>query len=290
MRSVLAVFLLIILVACQSPPVQTEEPTSKPSGNESGSEIAQATDPVEPASANQTITVFAAASLTDVVNEIGKIFEAQNPNIEFIYNYAGSQQLAHQISQGAPVDVFLSANQAQAEIVLDVGRARQEDIIPFAGNHLVVAVPASSPGLITTFSDLARPGIKLVVAAPEVPAGRYFSEVLEKAGSEASWGEEFVQSVQDNIVSYEENVRAVLSKVILGEADAGIVYYSDAILAGAEQVGLVEIPAVINAQATYYIVPVDDALSEPTIERYLQFILSDEVQPVLAEFGLLNTR
>ena len=274
MRSVLAVFLLIILVACQSQPVQTI-PTQQPTSNNSGS---------------QTITVFAAASLTDVVNEIGRIFEENNPNVQFIYNYAGSQQLAHQISQGAPVDVFLSANQVQAEAVLEVGRARQEDILPFAGNHLVIAVPAVSQGLVATFSDLARPELKLVVAAPEVPAGRYFTEVLEKAGSDAAWGEEFVLSVKANIVSYEENVRAVLSKVILGEADAGIVYYSDALLAGAEQVGWIEIPAAINTQATYYIVPIDEALSDPAVGEYVQFILSDEIQPVLAEFGLLNTR
>ncbi len=173
------------------------------------------------------VLVFAAASLTDVFAELARSFEAEQPGVELIFNFAGSQQLAQQLAQGAPADLFASADLMQMDAAIEAGRSSPDLLSPLATNSLILVAPGDNPAVIGGLSDLARPGVKIVLAAPEVPAGRYTDALFARAAANAELGPQFPGAVADNVVSFEQSVRAVLSKIRLGEADAGIVYTSD---------------------------------------------------------------
>ena len=154
--------------------------------------------------------------------------EAAHPGLTITYNFAGSQALVTQLQEGAKADVFASANNAQMKAAIDNGSISGEPE-PFVRNRLAVVVPADNPAGIDSPADLGQDGLKLVLAQAEVPVGKYARESLCKMGQDsATYGDDFVNSVAANIVSEEEDVRDVLAKVELGEADAGIVYVSDA--------------------------------------------------------------
>ncbi|MBP1692290.1 MAG: molybdenum transporter, periplasmic molybdate-binding protein, partial [Chloroflexi bacterium] len=212
-----------------------------------------------PTPTGQTVTVFAAASLTEAFNEIAKAFEAQNPGTNLSFQFAGSQQLTQQLAQGAPADVFASANQTQMDAAIEAGRITSDQFQPFAGNKLVMVYTRQNPGLITQIKDLAKPGIKLVLADKAVPVGKYSLDFLDKAAQLPDYGPTFKDGVLKNVVSYEQDVRSVLTKVVLGEADAGIVYLSDLKAASVSQINVLEIPPDLNVDALYYIAPVQDS-------------------------------
>ena len=237
-----------------------------------------------------TITVFAAASLADAFKKLGEDFRLKNPQVEIIYNFAGSQQLSQQLAQGAPADVFVSADMTQMQAAIDTGRVQTEMISAMAGNNLVVITPASNPGMVTNMQGLVKKGLKLILAAPEVPAGAYTLQFLDNASEIPEFGGDFKDQVLNNVVSYEENVRAVLSKVILGEADAGIVYQSDALKAGPTQVLFMLIPQEINVNATYWIAPVADSSQEENVRQFIDYVLSEEGQTTLEIFGFIPTQ
>lgn len=233
------------------------------------------------------LIVFAAASLTDAFDALGADFEARHPGVDIRFNFGGSQQLAQQIAFGAPADIFASANETQMEVVIETGRAVADQAVPFAGNQLAVAIPANNPGGIEVFSDLANPGIKLIVAAEEVPVGRYTQQFLEKANRSADLDPAFAENVTANVVSYEQSVRAVLSKISLGEADAGIVYSSDIVGQNDVQVRSFEIPPALNVVAAYPIALLTDSAQPALAAAFIDFIRSSEGQEILAEYGLL---
>lgn len=232
------------------------------------------------------VIVFAAASLTESFNDIARQFEEANPGVSVVLNLAGSQQLAHQLSQGAPADVFASADEEQMTAAIQVGRVRSGKQQPFAGNQLSLIIPANNPGGLRTLSDLARPGLHIVLAAPEVPAGRYAKMFIDAAADDPGFGPIFKERVMANIVSYEENVRAVLSKVRLGEADAGIVYHSDAAPNLAGEINELPIPEELNVLATYSIAPLSNSESPQLARKFIDFVLSAEGQDTLAGNGL----
>lgn len=259
-RLILLSLLLAALAACSAPPAA---PTTPP-----------------PA----TLTVFAAASLTESFGELGKLFEEQHPGVTVVFNFAGSQQLVQQLAQDAPADVFASANNPQMQAAVDAGRVDAGSPQTFVRNLLVVVTPADNPGGLNSLQDLARPGLKLVLAAPEVPVGQYAQQFLEQAGQDPSFGPDFVAGVTQNVVSYEENVRAVLSKVSLGEADAGIVYATDAASAG-DAVRTLPIPDALNVVAAYPLAPVTDSAQAELAAQFIALVLSPEGQAVLARYG-----
>lgn len=231
------------------------------------------------------LVVFAAASLSETFTELGHRFESSHPGTKVVLNFAGSQQLAHQLNQGAPADVFASANERQMEVAISSGRIDQSSQRIFAQNQLVIIVPKENPGAIQTLEDIADPGQRLIVAAPEVPAGAYAQMVIENMSANPSFGPAFTKAVFDNIVSYEENVRAVLSKIRLGEADAGIVYMSDVRNQAVEEVSMLMIPEEFNVSAKYPIAPTNDS-KEPELARdFIDFLLSPSGQELLIEFG-----
>lgn len=244
---------------------------------------------VEPAArSNQTptLTVFTAASLTEAFTAIGEQFEAARPNMRVLFNFAGSQQLAQQIAQGAPVDVFASADQQQMQLAIQSGRIDVSAPRIFAANRLVVIVPRDNPASIIGPQDLAKPGAQIVMADEAVPVGSYSLEFLNNASQRLEFGESYRNRVLENVVSYEENVKAVLSKVSLGEADAGIVYISDLAAADTNAISVLEIPGSLNVAASYLIAPVADSPQAALASDFVDFVLSSSGQDILAQYGL----
>ncbi|MDX1436561.1 MAG: molybdate ABC transporter substrate-binding protein [Anaerolineales bacterium] len=237
-----------------------------------------------PPSESRTLQVFAAASLAEAFQELGEVFSRDNPGIDVNFNFAGSQALARQISHGAPADIFASADEAQMQVAVDSGRIDAGSLRPFATNELVVAYPARNASGVEGLDDLAVPGLAIVLAAEEVPVGQYSLEFLWKA-SLAGYGEDFREHVLDNVVSYEENVRAILSKVALDEADAGLVYRSDVLGDQANKVGYLTIPADLNVVAVYPVAPLRDSSLHAEGEDFIEFLLSPAAQEILASHG-----
>jgi molybdate transport system substrate-binding protein len=231
--------------------------------------------------------VFAAASLSEAFTALGEHFLAENPGEKITFNFAGSQQLAQQLAQGAPADIFASADRKQMDVAIQAGRVSSESLQPFAQNRLVLVFPKANPAGLSQLEDLSKSGLKLILAAEAAPVGRYSLDFLEKASQDSSFGSGFKDEVLKNVVSYEENVRAVLSKVILGEADAGIVYASDISRANVEQVGSLAIPDDLNVLADYYLSPITDSQTPDLAKNFITFVLSTTGQDILARYGLI---
>ena len=222
------------------------------------------------AAAPSEIKVFAAASLTAAFTELGQQYTSANGGTKVTFNFAGSQALATQIQQAAPADVFASADLANMDKVKDlVGTPRN-----FASNRLQIVVEQGNPRNVQGLDDLAAGDLKVVLAAPEVPAGRYAAEVLGKAG------------VSVKPVSEEDNVKAVVTKVSLGEADAGIVYVTD-VAAGGDKVEGIGIPESQNVLAIYPIATVSESRSPGQAQAFMDLVLSAEGQQVLRANGFL---
>jgi molybdate transport system substrate-binding protein len=223
------------------------------------------------------LTVFAAASLRESFEGLARTFEAKWPGIKVRLNLSGSQELRTQIENGARADVFASADQkhmaalAKAELVT-VPRV-------FARNTPVVIVPKGNPAKVGSFEQLAN-AKKIVIGVPEVPIGSYTLEILDKAGAE------FKQKVLANVASRELNVRQVLAKVSLGEADAGIVYRTDA-LAAKDKVEIVEIPTKVNVIAEYPVAVLTKAPQAAAARAFVDLLLSGDGQKRLAAAGFV---
>ena len=235
-----------------------------------------------------TLNVFAAASLTNAFGEIGANFAAAHPGTEVIFNFAGSNQLATQIAEGAPADLFASANGTQMKVAIESGRIISGTQQTFARNRLVVITPSDNPAGLTGLPDLATPGLKLVFAASEVPVGQYSLDFLDKAEADGSLGAGYKAAVIANVVSYEENVRVVLAKVSLGEADAGIVYTSDVAANAAGAVAQIEIPDNLNTVASYPIAPLNDSPNLALAQQFMDYVLSPTGQQVLTQYGFIS--
>lgn len=235
-----------------------------------------------------TLTVFAAASLTDAFGEIATAFSAANPGAEITFNFAGSQQLVAQLGQGAPADVFASANASQMNVAIEASRVVSGTQKTFVRNRLVVITPKDNPAGLTTLADLAKPGIKLILADKAVPVGQYALDFLRKASVLPEYTESYSPTVLANVVSYEDNVRSVLTKVGLGEGDAGIVYTTDAAL-DADSLQLIEIPDTLNTIASYPIAPVSDSANPELARAFIDFVTGPEGQQILVKYGFIST-
>lgn len=276
-------FLLVLaslLAGCATQPTATQTTT------ETGVTETPASIISEPA----VLNIFAAASLTEPFGEIGKVYEANHPGVTAVFNFAGSQQLAQQINEGAPADVFASANKTQMDAVVEAGGIESGTEQIFATNRLVVIYPQDNPAGLKKLRDLANPGLKLVLAAEEVPVGKYALEFLDKATADPAFGMTFRDSVLGNVVSYENNVKVVLTKVALGEADAGIVYISDISGEDASKVGRLDIPDALNVIASYLIAPVRGSENPDLAQAFIDLVLSQEGQDILAKNNFIPVR
>lgn len=227
-----------------------------------------------------SITVFAASSLKEAFTRIGDDLKAKGVLSDVTFNFAGSQALATQLSQGARTDVFASADGRNMDAAVASGAVDAHASRPLLTNRLVVV--ASKDGSVRTLHDLVRPGLKVVLAAPSVPAGGYSVQALEKLSASPEYGADFGARVLANVVSREENVRQVLAKVALGEADAGIVYATDA---DNGNVTTIPIPDEYNVVARYYVASTLSAPNPDGARRFVEYVLSPEGQAVLAEYG-----
>lgn len=214
------------------------------------------------------IKVFAAASLTAAFNKIGQDFTAANPHTKVTFNFAGSQALATQIQQGAPADVFASADTTNMDKVKDLVATPQN----FASNLLQIVVGKGNPRAVRGLADLTNPDLKVVLAAPDVPAGKYARQALD------------AQHVTVRPVSLEDNVKSVVTKVALGEADAGIVYVTD-VTAGGDKVSGVDIPNDQNVPATYPIATVKAGGHQSQAQAFVDMVRSGHGQQILESFG-----
>lgn len=271
------------LLTATALPAQSTDPVIPPTATVASTDASESTAALEPV----TLTVFAAASLTDAFNEIKSAFETANPSVTIAYNFGGSNALAQQLGEGAPADVFASANKKQMDVAIEAGRVVTGTTQVFVRNRLVVIVPQDNPGSVVTLQDLAKPGLKLILAAKDVPVGQYALDFLDKAVAGATFGATYKDDVLANVVSYEDNVRSVLTKVALGEGDAGIVYTSDVSGDAAQDVVSFAIPDELNTIATYPIGAVQDSAHADVAQAFIDYVLSPEGQAILESYGFL---
>ncbi len=273
-------------------PAQATAPTqpTAPAATAAGAVVTptQAMSATQPAATTpRTLTVFAAASLTESFTDLGKQFEAANPGVKVVFNFAGSQQLAAQLDQGAPADVFASADTAHMLVVIKGGEVVSGMQSTFAHNRLAVIFPKDNPAQVSALSDLAKPGLKLDLEDKSVPAGQYTLNMLAKMSKDPAYGADFQAQVLKNVVSYETDVKVVVSKVSLGEADAGVVYTTDA-SAAADKLGSLTIPDQYNQIATYPIAAIANAPEPDLAKGFVAFVLSPAGQQTLARYGFIS--
>lgn len=233
------------------------------------------------------LIVFAAASLTEPFTDIGKRLEMSYPGLKVVYNFGGSPALRSQLEQGAHADIFVSADAVQMDLAAKNGVVQGEAPI-FVKNRLVVIVPKANPGKVTEFRDLARPGLKVDLANSKVPVGNYSRQAFSKAG--AAYGTDFERQVLANIVSEEENVKQVVTKIQLGEADAGIVYVSDVTPRVSKDVLTVPIPEAYNQGASYPIALTREVKNRAAAEALMAFVLSAEGQAILKAHNFIPVK
>lgn len=232
------------------------------------------------------LTVFAAGSLTEAFTELGTLFETQHPGVKVTFNFANSSTLLQQISQGAPADVFASAAASFMDKAVAQGLIAPDHVRIFARNRLAVILPKDNPANVQSLSQLTQPGLKLVLGAKEGPMGTYVEEFLNKASASQAFPPDFKEKVYANVVSYESTVKGVVNKVALKEADAGIVFLTDA-QSAADKLQILAIPDNLNVAAVYPIAPLKASPNLAMAEKFVQFVLSEEGQTVLARYGFL---
>src|SRR5918993_2262933 len=227
------------------------------------------------------LTVYAASSLTEAFGELKTDFEEENPGTGVQLNFAGSSTLLTQLKQGAPADVFASADEAKMDDAVSDGLAEAPQT--FARNRLTVIVPAGNPAGVGGYRGPAKPTITLVLAQDEVPVARYAKESLTMAN--AVYGSDFSERVLSNVASREADVKAAAQRVAVGDADATIVYTSDATPSLRERVEVIEIPEELNVVATYPIALTENAQSLELAQGWVDLVLSGEGQRVLESYG-----
>jgi molybdate transport system substrate-binding protein len=264
----------LVLAACApsaspspSPPAPSSAPASAPAS-------------VEPFE----LTVFGAASLTDALAEIESVYEAERPGANLVIATDSSAALRTQIEEGAPADVFLSADSAHPAALAEAGLA-SSDPVRYAGNSLALVVPGGNPAGIESPVDLATPGVLVIAAGPEVPITAYTAEVVANLAALPGYPANFAEAYAANVASEEENVRAVLNRIELNEGDAGFVYETDALASDA--VTVVDIPEEANTAATYAgcVIAASEHLAEA--EAFLAWLTGPDGQSILAEFGFV---
>jgi len=232
------------------------------------------------------LTVFAAASLTDAFNNMKTDIEEANPSAKLTMNFAGSPTLRTQLAQGAKADVFASADTANMDGAQKDGTIDGQPSI-FAHNKLTVVLLGQNPK-VASLQDLAKPGIKVVIEQQAVPAGNYSRQALEKMSKDPAFGSDFATKVLANVVSQEPDVKSVLSRIQLGEADAGMLYVSDVgTPAVKDQVKTLTIPDQFNVIADYPLAVVKNAPNPSGAKAFVHYVLSSRGQTTLQKWGLL---
>jgi molybdate transport system substrate-binding protein len=275
--------LMVVLAMVFSACAPAATPTAAPATSAPAATAAPATAAPTTAPAAITLNVFAAASLTGAFKDIGTAFEAANPGVTVKFNFAGSSTLLNQIIQGAPADVFASADHKNMDPLVTQSLVATGSDQDFVTNLLTVILPPKNPANITTLQDLAKPGLKLIFEDPSVPAGNYSRQILTNMSKDPTYGTDFGTKVLANVVSNETDVKQVVAKVDQGEGDAGIVYVTDA--QAAPDLLTVSIPANFNVIAHYPIAPLVKAPNPDLAKAFVAYVLSTEGQAVMKKWG-----
>jgi molybdate transport system substrate-binding protein len=258
--------LVAILVACSTP---AQQPS--------------ASAPSTPGAADAApLTILGAASLMRALDRIKPAWEAAHPGSTLTISTDSSAALETQIEQGAPVDVFLSADAINPNKLIGKGLT-DGGLVNVAGNVLTIVAPTANPGAIQTPADLARSGVKIIAAGDDVPITKYATQVVQKLGGLPGYPSGFAAAYAANVVSKEDNVKALVAKIELGEGDAGIVYVTDA--RASTKVATIAIPAQANVPATYAGVVVRASAHQSAAHAFLDWVAGPDGQAILATFG-----
>ncbi len=234
--------------------------------------------------AGAALTIYGAASLKGVLDRAKAAYEAANPGTTLTISTDSSAALETQIEQGAPADVFLSADTANPKKLVDKHLAAG-DPVSFATNKLTIVVPASNPAGIRSPADLARPGVKVIAAGDSVPITKYATQLVQNLAREPGYPADFVAAYAANVASKEDNVKALIAKVELGEGDAGIVYVTDA--RTSDTVTRIDVPDAANVPATYDGVVVGASRNPAAARAFLDWLAGPGGQAILTSLGFL---
>jgi molybdate transport system substrate-binding protein len=268
---------LFVLSACSNggaSPTATIAPSTAPSAAMS----------TAPSAAPATLTIYGAASLKGVLDKVKTAYETANPGTTLTISTDSSATLETQIEQGAPADVFLSADTTNPKKLGDKGLAAGP-AVTFAGNKLTVIVPTTNPAGIKTPADLAKTGVKVIAAGDAVPITKYATQLVANLAREAGYPADFAAKYTANIASKEDNVKAIVAKIELGEGDAGIVYVTDA--KASTKVRTIDVPATANVPATYAGVVVKASRNGAAAQAFLMWFRGPDGQAILSTFGFL---
>jgi molybdate transport system substrate-binding protein len=271
--TVLIAVLILVLASCSSGQPSSAPATTQPSAP-------SATTPA----AHVELTIYGAASLKGVLDQARTVYEAAYPGTSLTISTDSSSTLETQIEQGAPADVFLSADTTNPQKLVANGLAGG-DAVTFAGNKLTVIVPADNPAGIKSPADLARRAIKVIAAGDEVPITKYATQLVQNLAKVSGYPANFAAAYAANIASKEDNVKAVVAKVELGEGDAGIVYVTDA--KASTKVATINVPDSANVPATYAGVVVRASRDPAEATAFLDWFAGPDGQAILTSFGFL---
>ena len=277
-RAVLLFIVLCALAACSSAGVSLSASTpvsAAPTTATSGS----------PTTAPAALTVYGAASLKGVLDKVKTTYEAANPGTTLTISTDSSTTLETQIEQGAPADVFLSADTTNPKKLVDKGLAAGA-AVTFAGNKLTIIVPTANHAAITSPKDLAKTGVKVIAAGDAVPITKYATQLVANLARQGDYPADFAAKYSANIASKEDNVKAIVAKIELGEGDAGIVYVTDA--TASTKVTTVDVPDTANVPATYAGVVVKASKNGAAAQAFLTWFAGPDGQAILGSFGFLR--
>jgi molybdate transport system substrate-binding protein len=235
------------------------------------------------------LTVFCAASLTGAFGEIGQMYKNET-NVSVVFNFDGSQVLRTQIENGAYADIFVSANKKQMNLLKNGAFMNNSSITVFTRTKPVIIVPKENPAKIQNISDLAKPGLKIVIGTKDVPIGDYTLQILARLANDSAYGPGFRKLVMANVVSNETNVNYITSKVALGEADAGFAYKSDITKDLAAKITKIEIPDRYNVIAEYPMGILKQSKYPAQSQEFINLVKSDKGMAVLEKYGFETSK
>jgi molybdate transport system substrate-binding protein len=270
--------LAVVLAACSSA-------GTSPSPSTAASVVPSAAASVAPSTAvGGELAIYAAASLKGALDKAKAAYETANPGTTLIISPDSSSALETQIEQGAPADVFLSADTTNPKKLVDKGLA-DGDPVTFAGNKLTIIVPTANPAGITSPKDLAKSGVKVIAAGDEVPITKYATQLVDNLATESGYLMDFAAAYAANVASKEDNVKAVVAKIELGEGDAGIVYVTDA--NASDKVTPIDVPDAANVPATYDGVVIKASKNAVAAKAFLDWFARPDGQAILVDLGFL---
>jgi molybdate transport system substrate-binding protein len=279
-RAAVALIAILIVAACSTTGSSASPEATSPSVAPSSSASAAPSPSLE----TVELTVFAAASLSNVLAKVKPAYEAAHPGTAITLSTDSSAALETQIEQGAPADVFLSADTTNPKKLVDA-HLSAGDAVVFAGNKLTIVVPTDDPGKVTSPKDLAKSGLRIIAAGDAVPITKYATQLVGNLAKLPGYPADFATAYTANVASKEDNVKAVIGKIELGEGDAAIVYVTDA--ASSTKVKTIDVPAEANVPASYAGVVVGTSKHQEPARTFLGWLTSPDGQAILSAAGFL---